>query len=238
MKEVKELSWGCYRVEVSMLKCSKESIVIKSDFIVSEYQGRDKGERIFVINMERIAPSNGVLPQLGQELYPIELCVSLNGEIVGVKNWRDSLRRVKRVLNRYESMLDHDKVCRYLKKSLSSIDSEEEYISMLMRNTFFQIMFLNNVGGDRIHIVYDYPHYGDNVPFVYETNPTKVSEDYQLYRARLGRISAYNRYNYSGVGQFRYRFGGDFLPTNVIASFLFEADEIGFYKKEVRITKL
>ena len=239
MKRGNELSWGCYRVEVSMLKSNKESFVVCSDFIVSEYAGRKQGERMFVINIEDSSvDSDQILLILGKELYPIELYVSDHAEIVAVRNWRESLRRVKRALKEQELTGRDGRIYGYLVNSISCIDSEEEYISMLMRNTFFQIMFTNCVGGDRIHMVYDYPNYGDNVPFVYDSEPSKVCEDYQLYKAKMGRISAYNRYNYSGVGQFRYRFDQDFLPTNVLASFLFEAEECGFCKKEVRITKL
>ena len=239
MKRENELSWGCYRVEVSMLKSNRESFVVTSDFLISEYSGRRQDERMFVINIEdNSVDSDEVLLMLGKELYPIELYVSANAEIVSVKNWRESLRRVKRVLKEQESGLRGRKVYEYLLNSISCIDSEDEYIAMLMRNTFFQIMFTNCVGGDRVHMIYDYPNYGDNVPFVYDHEPSNVCEDYQLYKAKMGRISAYNRYNYSGVGQFKYKFGDDFLPINVSASFLFEAEESGFYKKEVRITKL
>lgn len=233
---MKELGWACYRVEVSMLKSTKESVTVSADFLLTEFCGRSGDERLFAIDIESCDSDEGMnLNLLGRELYPIEIYVSSNREIVGVRNWRESLRRVKRELRVSAERLKSLNLYDYLFSSVSNIESEEDFITMLMRNTFFQIMFSNYVGGDRIHMVYDYPNYGDNVPFVYEATPSKVCEDYAQYKAKLGRISAYNSFNYSGAGQFRYRFKSGFLPHEVHASFLFEAEESGFYKKEVHI---
>ena len=86
---------------------------------------------------------------------------------------------------------------------------------------------VTDFGGDRVHLVYDYPNYGDNVPFVYEKSPSVVNESGELYKAKLGRISAYNRYSYEGVARIKFQFSESGLPNTVKASFLFDSDESG-----------
>lgn len=240
MREQKELDWASYRVEMSMLRSNSNSESLVVDFLVSEYLGRVAGERLIVVSLEHEEqlPVSNAFMLLGQMLYPIELYVSEKREIVGVKNWREALRRIKRELrlNRVEfhEMGWYEHLCR----SIEQLDDEEEFITMLMRNSFFQIMFVNYVGGERVHLVYDYPIYGDNIPFVYESVPLKVNDGAELYKARMGRISAFNNYEYGGAGRFRYYFDNHFLPIKVIASFLFENDECGYYKKEIKIERL
>lgn len=239
MKEIKELDWASYRVEMAMLRSNSQSQTLVVDFLVGEYPGRHIGERLIVVTLERSnnLPDSSSFMLLGQMLYPVEIYVSDSREIVGVKNWKEALRRIRRELRLHKAEFNEMGWYGHLCSSVDELDDEEEFISMLMRNSFFQIMFTNYVGGDRVHLVYDYPAYGDNVPFVYESKPIILNEGEVLYKARLGRISAYNTYDYGGVGKFKYYFGNDFLPIRAHASFIFENDECGFYKKEIKIER-
>ena len=236
---MEESAWACYRVEISMLRNDNRGVDVFADFLVREVNSHRVNERLYLIDIvaEEDTDSSMLLSVMGRELYPIEIYVSERGEIVNVRNWRESLSRVKRSLKSYKDQ-GGERLYGYLLNSIKEIDSEEEYIAMLMRNTFFQLMFYNYVGGDRVHLVYDYPNYGDNVPFVYEKSPSVVNESGELYKAKLGRISAYNRYSYEGVARIKFQFSEGGLPNTVKASFLFDSDESGFYKKEVKIYKI
>ncbi len=240
-----QTSWKCYKVDISIFRMYDANVTLSSEYRIAEQFPRGRSGRVFTVDFVRSACtelhdgmeiSSSVLHDICPELFPFDVEVSDSCEIVGAPRWQNALGRVRKKLGNF-----HDKELKQIfLDSISSIDSEEEFIGMLLRSTFFQFFFRNIVGDSVLYFIYNYPKYGDVLPFVYSSQALGEGGLEQDFRAYLGKMDGYGSVGnrYAGIGKFSYLFEENGFPRSVDASFLIESEDEGFFKKEVHIARI
>lgn len=242
MNKNESAEWRRYKVDISIFRMYDENITLSSEYRIAVFPHKSSKSlvkidfvRTSLMKLHDGAEYESIAGNIGVALFPIELDISENRELVGVRNWKIALRRVKKELKNY-ACTDH--IVKYFAKSVNAIESEEDFAGSLLRSTFFQFMFRNDMGGDMVHFIYNYPKFGNVFPFMCDAESDVYGLNMRNYKAKLGRMDWFGERSYSGSGKLCYNFSDDILPEKVDASFLIESEYEGFFKKEVHIRRL